>query len=349
MDDSIQSKGGIARAENLSAEQRSEIARIAAQSRWSPDIRNASHFGPLTIGDKEFDCAVLDGGTRVFTRATFVRAMGRKGKVKGGRAWDKEFRVPVFVAAENLRQFFSKELEENSKTIRFRYQNQLYLGYDINLLRLVCELFIDAKEAGVLKTNQVHIANACKILYRGFAGVGLVALVDEATGYQRVRDKLALQAILDEFLLKEFAAWAKRFPDEFYQQIFRLRSWEWKGMRVNRPQVVATYTKDIVYARLAPGILKELETRNPIEGGHRKAKHHQWLTEDVGHPALAQHLYAVIGLMRIAKDWNEFKGMVDRAYPKRGDTLQLPLFKDAISIGQQRPSEQSLLAFSEKA
>lgn len=347
--ESIKARGGIARAEALSPKQRSEIARKAAQSRWSPDILEASHFGPLTIGDRQFECAVLDNGTRVFTRATVVRAIGRTGKAKGGRFWDKEFKVPVFLTAENLRPYISEELKKNSETIQFRYQKRLYLGYDIDLLRLVCELFIDAKEAGVLRANQFHIADACKILYRGFAGIGLIALVDEATGYQEVRDKRALQAILDKFLLKEFAAWAKRFPNEFYQHIFRLRKWTWKGMKVNRPQVVATYTKDIVYARLAPGILKELEARNPIdEKGKRRAKHHQWLTEDVGHPALAQHLYAVVGLMRLARSWDEFKSMLDRAYPKRGDTLQLPLFKEAFAIEQPSSPEQYQIAFSSK-
>src|SRR5262245_17296535 len=123
--------------------------------------------------------------------------------------------------------------------------------------------------------------------------VGIIALVDEVTGYQEVRDREALQAILDRYLRKAFAAWAKRFPDEFYKEIFRLRGWKWRGMEVNRPQCVANYTKDLVYKRLAPGILEELEARNPKnEWGHREARHHQWLTEDVGHPALAQHLYA---------------------------------------------------------
>jgi hypothetical protein len=69
--------------------------------------------------------------------------------------------------------------------------------------------------------------------------------------------------------------------------------------------------------------------RNPKDKkGYRKAKHHQWLTEDIEHPALAQHLYAVIGFMRVARTWDQFKEMLDRAYPKRGDSLQLPLFND---------------------
>jgi hypothetical protein len=164
------------------------------------------------------------------------------------------------------------------------------------------------------------------VVIRGLARVGIVALVDEATGYQEVRDRLALQAILDRFLRKEIAAWSKRFPDEFYQQIFRLRSWEWKGMRVNRPQVVAKYTNDFVWERLAPGLLDELRKRNPRdERGNRRSAHHQWLTEEVGDPKLAQHLYAVVGLMRAAATWEQFRSMLDRAFPKQGQTLQLAL------------------------
>jgi hypothetical protein len=147
------------------------------------------------------------------------------------------------------------------------------------------------------------------------------------TGYQEVRDRLALQAILDKYLRKEFAKWAKQFPPEFYQGIFRLRGWQWRGMKVNPPQIVAHYTKDLVYARLAPGIVKELEVRNPMtEKGYRKHKHYQYLTEDIGLPALAQHLYAVNGLMRAADTWKDFMALMDKAHPRRGDTLQLPLF-----------------------
>jgi hypothetical protein len=165
----------------------------------------------------------------------------------------------------------------------------------------------------------------CEILVRGFARVGIIALVDEATGFQEVRDRFALQEILDRYLRKEFAAWASQFPVAFYQQIFRLRGWTWKGMKVNRPQCVANYTKDLVYARLAPGILKELEVRNPITNGRRKSPIYWWLTEDVGHPALAQHLHAVVGLMKGADSWDQLMRMMNRAFPRRGD---YPLFKD---------------------
>ena len=76
------------------------------------------------------------------------------------------------------------------------------------------------------------------------------------------------------------------------------------------------------------------------------AKHHQWLTEDVGHPALAQHLHAVITLMRVSKTWQQFKHMLDIAHPKRGDTLQLPLMADPLHSGEpQQPSGQTAFQF----
>jgi hypothetical protein len=167
---------------------------------------------------------------------------------------------------------------------------------------------------------------------RALAHVGIIALVDEATGYQELRDRFALQAILDQYLRKELAAWAKRFPDDFYQEMFRLKNWQWKGMSINRPQYVGKVTKDIVYARLAPGILKELEERNPSDDrGHRKARHHQWLTEDVGHKALAQHLHAVLAFMRVSKSWDQFYAMLNQAFPKQGATLKLPFMADPFS------------------
>jgi hypothetical protein len=205
-------------------------------------------------------------------------------------------------------------------------------GFKAKLLPLLCETYLRARDAGALTASQIPVVTRADILMRGLAHVGVIALVDEATGYQEVRDRMALQAILDKYLRTEFAAWAKRFPDEFYQQIFRLRNWEWSGMRVNRPQCVANYTKDLVYKRLAPGILQELETKNPVLENRvrRKCAHHQWLTEDIGHPALAQHLYAVIGLMRIAQNWDQLKRMIDVAYPRLGASVQRGLFPEEV-------------------
>lgn len=97
------------------------------------------------------------------------------------------------------------------------------------------------------------------------------------------------------------------------------------------PRVIGKYIKDIVYARLAPGILEELQAGNPPDDkGRRKGKHHQLLTEDVGHPALAQHLHAVIGLMRASDTWEQFQKLLNKALRPRTDLKDLPLFSQPI-------------------
>ena len=287
----------------------------------------AVYEGKLKIADFEIDCAVLEDGTRVLSQRGVGRALGRRHGGGDYRRGGGE--LPIYLGASNLKPFIDEELASVvSKPLVYRTAAYTAHGLPAEQLPRICDVWLKARDAGVLKTNQLAIAAKADALIRSLAGVAMVALVDEATGYQAIRDRDALQQILDRFLKKELAAWAKRFPDEFYQQMFRLRGWEWKGMKVNRPQVVGHYTNDLVWERLAPGIRAELEHRNPKnDRGQRANKHHQWLTEDVGHPALAQHLYALIGLMRVSEkgDWEGFYRMVQKAYPKKGETLFLPL------------------------
>lgn len=326
------SKGGKARALTLTPEQRQGIASHAANVRWG--VPKADHVGEMHIGDMQFPCSVLSDGTRILTQSDFMSGMGMyysgwvaKSKAKNESSAD----IPHFLAFKSLEPFIHKHLGDlQSIIVKYRTaKGFLAHGIKAEIIPKICEVWVDADEYGKLGTRQKQIAEKAKILMRALAHIGIIALVDEATGYQEIRDRLALEEILNTYLLKEFAAWAKRFPDEFYKQIFRLRHWPWRGMKVNRPQVVAHYTNDLVYTRLAPGILKELEIRNPQdERGYRKAKYHQCLTEDIGHPALAQHLYGVLGLLRIAQAWDDFMSMMDKAYPRRGDTLQLSLVQD---------------------
>lgn len=338
MVDEKKAKGGYARADSLTVEERKKIAREAALSRWDADVPRTSHEGPFKIGQNEIWAAVLPNGKRLITQGTFLRALGRSRSPKAGTGvLSTVGGVPFFLQAEVLSPYISDELRMSTTPIFCRTKaGGRAVGYDAELLPKVCDVYLKYRDDCLANEGKIpeaykKIIKACDILVRGLAIVGIIALVDEATGYQEFRDRQALQAILDKFIGKELAAWVKRFPDEFYGEIYRLRKWEWKGMKVNRPQVVAAYTKDIVYDRLAPGILKKLEEVNPIdERGKRKAKHHQWLTTDVGNPALSQHLHAVIALMRVSTSWENFKSMLDRAFPKRGNTLTLP-YDESIS------------------
>ena len=109
--------------------------------------------------------------------------------------------------------------------------------------------------------------------------------------------------------------------------MFELKNWPINDPRtLKRPSVVGKYTNDIVYERLAPGVLEELKIRNPTdEKGYRKQRHHQWLTGDIGHPKLREHLIGIIALMNAAPTWDSFKRMLQRAYPKANSQMLLDL------------------------
>jgi P63C domain len=294
------------------------------QSDLIPQATHGSPDRPLRVGDLEIPCYVLKDGRRVLVQRAMISALGM---TPGGSSQGRD-RLAKFAGQDRLKSFVPGGLQSGTLTpIEFRTQEgRRALGYEATMLPDLCDAVLAARKAGTLTSKQQHIADHCEILVRAFARVGIIALVDEATGYQEVRDRRALEAILDRYLRKELAAWAKRFPDEFYQQIFRLKGWEWKGLTVRRPGVVGKYTTDLVYERLAPGIVEELERLNPKnEHGNRARRHHQWLTEDVGHPALAQHLYALMGFMRVSNTWEDFYRMVQRAFPKKHTTLLLPM------------------------
>lgn len=327
MTDNHHSKGGKARAEKLSAAERKAIAKNAASARWNKDLP-AAEFGsvdhPLRIGDLEIPCYVLEDGRRVLVQRGMMSALNMTQGTAGRGPGD---RLTRFAATKSISPYISNELRDViTNPIPFRVGGSVANGYEATVIADLCDAVLSARDDGVLHYQQEHIAKRCNILVRGFARVGIIALVDEATGYQEVRARKALEEILDKFLSDELRKWAKTFPDEFYKEMFRLRGWSYAPFTVKRPGVVGKYTNDLVYDRLAPGVLDELRRKNPSdEKGRRKNRHHQWLTEDVGDPRLREHLASVITLMRASNDWPQFKRMIDRALPRFGDTRQLAL------------------------
>ncbi|HVA94654.1 MAG TPA: P63C domain-containing protein, partial [Candidatus Dormibacteraeota bacterium] len=321
-------KGGLARAKALTPERRSEIARAAVQERWAKQGRTplprATHEGTLVIGEMVIPCAVLENGQRVLTQSGFMKALGRARQAKGRQYYDADVNMPAFLTAKNLKPFISSDLEVASSQIEFyTVRGTRAFGYAAELLPKVCGVFLDADEAKALGQNQKHIAVQAKILIRGLAHVGIVALVDEATGYQDERARDALAQILQAFIAKELRAWIPTFPADFYKELFRLRNIPYKE-DVKRPQYIGHLTNDLIYARLAPGVLDELRKLTPRnEKGMLKSHLHRRLTKDLGHPKLLQHLSAVTALMKASETWRQFMTMVDRALPRY---KHLPLF-----------------------
>jgi hypothetical protein len=319
-------KGGMARAKHLSANERRDIARRAAASRWgTDDLPRAvcsSEDTPLQIAEHALDCYVLEDGTRVLSQAGFLRALGRN-----KRAATRSLEVPPMLQGAGLERFLTPEILQKAQPIAFRTPNGLRAsGYRAELLPQVCEIYLQARDAGTLAPNQRAVAKQAEILMRGLATVGIIALVDEATHYQELRARDALARILEAFVAKEIQAWIRTFPDDYYREIFRLRGLEFPRDSVSRPQYFGHLTNDIVYKRLAPGVLDELKRVTlRADDGRPKHKYFQRLTSNLGYPKLREHLGSIVTLMKLSGDWRDFEEKIDRIHPRYGNTLPLPL------------------------
>ncbi len=328
---SPQSKGGFARAKALDAKTRSAIAREGAAQRWNADVPRATHEGVVKIGDTKVSAAVLPNGKRLLTQATLLRAIGRSRSPKAGTGvMNTVDGLPFFLQAEVLKPFIDNELRLSTTPIFFLgLTGTKAVGYDAQLLPQVAEVYLKFRDAYQADGKPIprqyqHIVRACDVLLRGLASVGIVALVDEATGFQEVRSRDALSRILEAFVQKELKKWVRTFPADYYEQLFRLRGLAYPPDNMKMPQYIGALTNNIVYDRLAPGVKDELKRLTPRDlKGRPKAKMFQHLTDDVGSPKLREHLASVVTLMKISPDYSTFERHLNQALPKWGDTLQL--------------------------
>lgn len=331
------SEGGKARAKALTSAERSEIARHAVQERWrragkgGVEPARATDVGILRLGAIEIPCAVLHDETRVFSERGVTKALGGK---RGGSHWKRMreaeleggAKLPVYLSANNLKPFIDLELASAlSSPIPYTIPGAggVAYGLDARLLPAVCNVLLKARDAGKLTEPQERLAVQADIITRGFAEVGVIALVDEATGYQDKRARDALAKILEAFVATELRKWVSTFSADYYKELCRLQQWPFKES-LRLPRYAGKLTDDLVYKRLAPGVRDELRNLNPTdETKRRKAKHFQWLTEDLGYPKLQQHVAAVTALMKASDDWSGFTKMIDRALPR---CPEMPLF-----------------------
>jgi hypothetical protein len=274
----------------------------------------ATHEGVLEIGDAKLDVAVLSNGQRVITQSGVFRALDRP-----SRGNTRALGIPAFMDAKNLQPFVDDELKNAIEKVKYSDLNgRESQGYDASILPLVSDLYLKARDAGVITTNQRETAKKAEILVRSLAKVAISALIDEATGYQYERANDELQIILKAYINKELLKWQKTFPDTFYLEIFRLNKWEYTPSSIKkRPGVIGKWTNELIYKQLPNGVLEELKTKTPKDAkGHYRARFFQSLTEDIGHPMLKAQIYKVIGIMRISSNWGEFKShfnkMVER-------------------------------------
>lgn len=277
----------------------------------SQSVLDAVYSGQLPIADIEIDCAVLDGGVRVLSERAVHRAFGSK---RGGSHWkrmkenDGGANLPSFLSAKNYFDFISNDLEAALR------QPVLYKtnagatpanGIKAELLPEICGVILSARRANKLHSSQEHLAIQAEILMEAFAKVGIIALIDEATGYQRDRSHDALRLLLSKYIAQGLQKWLKTFPDSFFAELDKL--YDNETSHGKRPQYYGKFINKYVYDPIENGyVKKELDTLNITNEGKRKAKFHQWLSDD-GRNMLIHQIGRVQGLMEMCDDINHFK------------------------------------------
>lgn len=337
------SKGGKARAEKLPPEERREIAQKAAEARWGA-LPQAILESSIIIAGRQIACAVLENGQRLLTQETFLTAIGRAGKAKGGqgsvRLSGSVDGLPPFLAAQNLKTFVNDKLRESTTPIVFRStRGNRAFGYDARLLPMVCEVYLKARDKKVLTDKQEHIALTCDVLMRGLAHVGIIALVDEATGYQDIRTQRELNELLELYVQEELRPYLSKFPNEFFKQVYKIYGWNYTPGSTKRTPQVGKFINEYVYKALPPNVLPKLQELNPVikETGRRKHKHFQFMP-DTGSDHLDKQIVKVTTLMEVADSKREFEEFYAKAcapaYQQR-----LPLVLD-VDTGERKKAEE---------
>lgn len=281
-----------------------------------PIIFDAIYSGSLPIGAIEFDCAVLDGGVRVLSERAVHRVFGSK---RGGSHWKRlkensgGANLPSFLSAKNYSAFINKDLESalGSPIIyRSRKGSTPAHGIRAELLPEICGVFLAARRDGKLHPSQEHLAFQAEILMEAFAKVGIVALVDEATGFQRDRSHDALRLLLSKYIAEGLQKWLKTFPDTFFAELDRL--YGNNSSHGKRPQYYGSFINKYVYDPIENGYVKqELNRLNITDEGRRRARFHQWLSDD-GRSMLVHQIGRVQGLMEMCSDSEHFKEVARR-------------------------------------
>jgi hypothetical protein len=330
-------RSGEARMAKLTPAQRKKLAKNAAEDRWAA-IRSNPVYEPEAVGDlpiigQIIPCAVIvvEGEViRLVSERELVKSLGGK---RGGSHWRRAredasaANLPPILSASNLRPFIGSELWEGLNT-RYYYKvgrGGIAHGLRGELYPMICDVFLKARDEEALLESQEDIAASADILMRALAHTGIIALIDEATGYQNKRPVNALAKILEAFIAKELQPYVPTFPPEYYEGLFKLRGLDYRVDSVQRPQYFGWLTNDIVYKRLAPGVLTELKKivrRN--DAGRPMHKYFQRLTSNLGYPKLREHLGKVVATMMLSDNYQQFIQNLDRIAPRYGKTLTLP-------------------------
>lgn len=286
--------------------------------------------GTLNLGENKLPCYVLEDGTRVLSG----RKMQEILKVVDGNI--SGTKLPQFLSNSILKPFIfsNKDAAHFDPIICFKGKQRIN-GYEATVLTDICEAILRARRSGVKMTERQQIvANQCEILLSSFAKIGIIALIDEATGYQNEREHFELQKILSAYISEEILKWQLTFTDDFYREVYRLWGLPFIPKYIkNKPSFIGKLTTKYIYDLLPDGVVDKIkEKTGKTDKGNWKYKWHQLLTPEIGREHLKKQIIEVTTLMSISKSKSEFNELFERKYNAKPIQLELEFNEDINEV-----------------
>lgn len=282
----------------------------------SKHLLKATHEGTIKLGETELKVAVLEDGTRLINYSAIFKAFGR---TKRGAQTDSSrvHNMPAFLNANNLQPFVGEDLKGVLEKVDYEDKSgKENDGFQASILPLLCKVYLDAREAGVLKTQQIPLARASEILLFGLSNIGITALIDEATGYQYERERFELQKILSAYISDEILKWQLTFTDDFYKEVYRLWGLPFIPKYIkNKPSFIGKLTTKYIYEQMPKGVIEKIKDKTgKTSGGNWRYKWHQSLTPEIGREHLKKQIIEVTTLMSIAQSKEQFQALFEKKY-----------------------------------
>lgn len=279
--------------------------------------RIIKYEGELDLAGFKLSCCVLEDGTRGLSIRGTQEVLGIVDK-NDKQKWSAN-RLGEFLGQKSLQPFIYKEKGVGNFELIVCYnKNDVKTHiHEATMLIDIADGILEARKNGQLGKRKNIVAERCEIIVRSVAKVGIIALVDEATGYQYERERMELQAILKAFISEEVLKWQKTFPWIFYKEIFRLWDLPFTVNNIKRPGFVGTLTNELVYKNMPKGtvVLERLKEKTPrTKGGNYRCRFHQSLTPEMGREELKKVIYTVEALASISQDREEFLALMKRKY-----------------------------------
>lgn len=294
--------------------------------------------GTLDLNGFTLPCYVLEDGTRVLSGRKMQETLRIVDDNISGT------KLPQFLSSSALKHFIynNKEAAHYDPIICYKGKQQIN-GYEATVLTDICEAILAARRSGAKLTERQNIvANQCEVLLSAFARVGLIALIDEATGYQNEREHFELQKILRAYISEEILKWQLTFTDDFYRQIYRLWGLPFIPKYIkNKPSFIGKLTTKYIYEELPKGVVEKIkEKTGKTEKGNWKYKWHQSLTPEIGREHLKKQIIEVTTLMSISQSKEHFNSLFQQKYNK---VVQLEMeFNEEIVEPKRTKFDQSL-------